>query len=99
MPATQPVIVLHVLLGQVSRPFECTARTTWALDLGPSSSGHFAVPGSPQATEGAYVHAQGMMGTEGMYRGQEMLSYATQRSMVDAKIDEGVHAWMHHTGA
>lgn len=50
-------------------------------------------------TEGACLHAQGMVGTEAMYRGQEMLSYANQRSMIDAKIDEGAQAWMHHSGA
>lgn len=42
---------------------------------------------------------QGMMGTGSMYRGQEMLSYANQRSMIDSKIDEGAQAWMHHSGA
>ena len=41
---------------------------------------------------------QMMVGADGSYRGQEMLSYASQRNMIDAKMEEQTHAWMHHTG-
>ncbi len=39
-----------------------------------------------------------MVGGEGSYRGQDLLSYSNQRTIIDAKMDEHTHNWMQHAG-
>ncbi|BDA47049.1 probable protein NLP5 at N-terminal half [Coccomyxa sp. Obi] len=88
-PGATPFSAQPPLMSQV---FDGAQHISAPLSMPAMSMGHV------QSQPTQYHSPPGMVGNDGMYRGQGMLSYANQRSMIDAKMDGGSQAWMHHSG-
>ncbi|KAK9919128.1 hypothetical protein WJX75_009606 [Coccomyxa subellipsoidea] len=101
IPAGSPAHLSHSYPGAMATGAQATIMPQMF-----DGAQHMSAPLSMPSMSLGHVHSPTgqhqsppmMVGADGSYRGQEMLSYASQRNMIDAKMEEQTHAWMQHTG-